>query len=60
MMSESSKGVKCVSKMFSHDFMVLNGKELSFEKKRPRRHLPSSAAEHGKVLGALLASESFV
>ena len=33
------------SKMFSHDFMVLNEKELSFEKKRPRRHLPGSAAE---------------
>ncbi|KAG8645617.1 hypothetical protein MANES_10G077066v8 [Manihot esculenta] len=25
--------------------MVLNEKELSFEKKRPRRHLPGSAAE---------------
>ncbi|KAG8661826.1 hypothetical protein MANES_01G042501v8 [Manihot esculenta] len=25
--------------------MVLNGKELSFEKKRPRRRLPGSAAE---------------
>ena len=33
------------SKMIFTDFMVLNGKELSFEKKRPRRRLPGSAAE---------------
>ncbi|KAG8649285.1 hypothetical protein MANES_08G089240v8 [Manihot esculenta] len=31
--------------MIFSDFMVLNEKDLSFEKKRPRRFLPGSAAE---------------
>ena len=48
------------SKRVFTDFMVLNENELSFEKKRPRRRLPGSAAEHGKASGALLASESLV
>ena len=52
-MPESSRRVKCVSKMFSHDFMVLNEKEMSFEKNRPRRKDPGSAAEHGAVSGVL-------
>ena len=44
-MPEVSRGVKCVFKNVFTDFMVLNEKELSFEKKRPRRRLPGSAAE---------------
>ncbi|KAG8662126.1 hypothetical protein MANES_01G066633v8 [Manihot esculenta] len=31
--------------MIFTDFLVLNEKEVSFEKKRPRRFLPGSAAE---------------
>ena len=34
-----------ISKMIFTDFMVLNEKEVSFEKKRPRRFLPGSTAE---------------
>ncbi|KAG8634091.1 hypothetical protein MANES_17G015855v8 [Manihot esculenta] len=35
----------CFLKCFHNNFMVLNGKDLSFEKNRPRRRLPGSAAE---------------
>ncbi|KAG8651743.1 hypothetical protein MANES_06G017766v8 [Manihot esculenta] len=40
--------------MFSHDFMVLMQKKLSFEKKRPRREEPRFSRRTWDSLGGTL------